>query len=309
MTVRLAFAGTSRFAVPALQVLARRFGLVLVVTQPDRPAGRGLPLTSPPVKEEAQRLGLPLVQPRSINAPDVVERLRSLDLDLLVVAAFGQLLRPAVLSLPRLGCVNIHASLLPNYRGAAPVAWAIIHGEEETGVTTFRLDEGMDTGPILLQHKAAIGPNDTAGELEARLAELGAELIVDTVEGLASGTLTPVPQPPEGTLAPKLHREDGRIRWDWETRRIHNLVRGTNPCPGAYTHFGERPVKVHRTRPVEEGRSDLPPGTILPRRDRLLVATGDGALELLEVQPAGCRAMSGRDFLNGYCRTAGERFA
>lgn len=288
--------------------LARAFGIALVLTQPDRPAGRGLPLTPPPVKVAAQNLGLPILQPRSINKPEALEALRSLDLDLLVVAAFGQLLRSEVLRAPRLGCVNIHASLLPQYRGAAPVAWAVIRGEAETGVTTFLLDEGMDTGPILLQRRVPVGPEETAGELEARLAELGAELIVETIEGLLAGRIVPHAQPLEGTLAPKLHKEDGRIRWEWNTLRIHNLVRGTNPWPGAHTTLRDKLVKVHKSRPTEKPQPGLPPGTILPEKHGLFVTTGDGVLELLTVQPAGCRPITGRDFVNGYCRAPGERF-
>ncbi|MCS7240520.1 MAG: methionyl-tRNA formyltransferase, partial [Candidatus Bipolaricaulota bacterium] len=277
-----------------LQALAERFGVLLVITQPDKPAGRGLKLTPPPVKLAAQKLGLPLLQPKSINSSDCVEVLRSLELDLLVTAAFGQLLRPVVLKIPRLGCVNVHASLLPKYRGAAPINWALIHGERESGVTTFLMDEGMDTGPILLQRSTPIDPNETAGELEERLARMGAALAVETVEKFWRGEIAPKPQPPNGPLAPKLHKEDGRIRWEWEARRIHNLVRGLSPKPGAYTTWQGELVKVLRTRVVEEGGSVGSPGSILPRRDRLFVAAGQGVLEVLELQPAGCRIISGR---------------
>jgi len=280
----------------------------LVITQPDKPAGRGLRLTPPPVKLAAQELRLPLLQPKSINSPECQELLRSLDLDLLVTAAFGQLLRPAVLRIPRLGCINVHASLLPKYRGAAPIHWALIHGERETGVTTFLMDEGMDTGPILLQRATPIDPDETAGELEARLAQMGAELAVETVEKLRRGEIEPRPQPPGGTMAPKLHKEDGRIRWEWEARRIHNLVRGLSPKPGAYTTWRGELVKILRTRVAEETGAAGVPGVILPRRDRLLVAAGQGVLEVLELQPAGCRVITGRDFLNGYCRTSAGRF-
>ncbi len=307
--MRIAFAGSGGFGVPTLRRLAATYGVLLVVSQPDRPAGRGLMLTSPPTKEVAQELGIPVVQPRTINAPPVLDQLRALQLDFLVVAAFGQFLREPVLTLPKHGCVNIHASLLPAYRGAAPVAWAVIRGERETGVTTFVLDEGMDTGPLLLQRSVPIGPDETAGELERRLAQVGADLIVETLEGMAKGEIVPRPQPQEGTVAPKLHKEDGRIRWEWEARRIHDLVRGTNPWPGAQTTLRDKLVKVHRTRVVDEEAGHIPPGAILPRRDRLLVATGKGILEILELQPAGCRAISGPEFVHGYCRVPGERFA
>lgn len=307
--MRVAFAGTGAFGVPALRRLAQTYGVLLVVTQPDRPAGRGLHLTPPPTKVAAGELGIPVLQPRTINAPVVLQQLRELDLDALVVAAFGQFLREDVLRLPRLGCVNIHASLLPKYRGAAPVAWAILRGERETGVTTFVLDEGMDTGPLLLQRAVSIHPDESAGELEARLAHLGAELILESLDGLATGQLAPTPQPAEGTLAPKLHKEDGRIRWEWEAWRIHNLVRGTNPWPGAQTTLRDKPVKVHRTRVVDEEDTRTAPGAILPRHDRLLVGTGKGILEVLELQPAGCRAITGREFTCGYCRTPGVQFS
>lgn len=293
---------------PALHRLAERYGVLLAITQPDRPAGRGLKLTPPPVKVVAQELGIPILQPRTINAPSVLDQLQALDLDALVVAAFGQFLRPAVFGLPRLGTVNIHASLLPRYRGAAPVAWAIIRGERETGVTTFVLDEGMDTGPVLLQRAVAIGPDETAGELEARLAAVGADLIVESLDGMARGEVVPRPQPEGGTLAPKLHKEDGRIRWEWEARRIHDLVRGTNPWPGAHTTLRDKLVKVHRTRVVDEAAAEAPGGTILPRRDRFLVAAGRGVVEVLEIQPAGCRVLSGPEFARGYCRDQGGRF-
>lgn len=282
--------------------------MLIVITQPDRPAGRGLKLTPPPVKLAAEELGLPCLQPKSINSPDCVEILRSLDLDLLVTAAFGQLLRPVVLKLPRLGCINVHASLLPKYRGAAPIPWAIINGERETGVTTFLMDEGMDTGPILLQRRTEIGPDETAGELEERLSQLGAELAVETVERFWRGEIEPKPQPPNGPLAPKIHREDGRIRWEWAAQRIHNLVRGLSPKPGAFTSWHGEHVKILRTKVVEGEGKNAPPGAVLSRRDKLVVATGAGFLEILELQPAGCRVISGRDFINGYCREGFGRF-
>ncbi|HAZ28149.1 TPA: methionyl-tRNA formyltransferase [Candidatus Acetothermia bacterium] len=306
--LRIAFAGSGAFGVPALRRLAETYGVLTVVSQPDRPAGRGLHLAAPPAKEASQELGIPVIQPRTINAPSVLDQLRALDLDFFVVAAFGQFLRAPVLTLPKYGCVNIHASLLPKYRGAAPVAWAIIRGEREAGITTFVLDEGMDTGPLLLQKALPIGPDETAGELGARLAVLGSDLIVETLEKMAAGALMPQPQSEEGTLAPKLHREDGRIRWEWEPRRIHDLVRGTHPWPGAHTALRDKPVKVRRTRVVAGEVAGVAGGTVLPPRDRLLVATGSGIIEILELQPAGCRPISGREFLNGYCRVPGERF-
>ncbi len=281
--------------------------VVGVVTQPDRPAGRGLRLRPPPVKEVAAALGLAVLQPKSINKPESLEYLQALAPDLLVVAAFGQLLKKPVLELPKHGCINIHASLLPKYRGAAPIQWAIIRGERWSGVTTFLIDEGMDTGPILLQRAVRIGEDETAGELEERLAHLGAELIVETVEGYLRGEIRAKPQPEEGTLAPKIREEDTRIPWGKTAREIHNLVRGLSPSPGAYTTFRGKRIKVYRTKPAGD-EEDAEPGTILPTRKKLLVATGGGTLEILALKPEGKREMQGVDFLNGYRPSPGERF-
>lgn len=305
--VRLAFAGTGSFALPTLRALAARGWVKLVISQPDRPAGRGLKTSAPPVAQEAARLGLPLVQPRSINAADVLEHLAALNLDLIVVADFGQLLRRRLLDVPRLGCINIHGSLLPRWRGAAPVARAVVSGDRETGVTTMCVDEGMDTGPILLQRRTRIGPDETTEEVEERLAELGAELAVQSVIGLVEGTVVPCAQPPEGTEAPKLRRDEGAIDWSAPSEHIHNLVRGMVPWPCASTVLGDKRVKVLRSRPTLRSSQGLPPGAILPDRRGLFVATGDGVLELLFVQPEGCRPMSGLDFLNGHCRAPHTR--
>jgi len=304
--LRIAFAGTGEFAVPVLRALAEAGRILLVITQPDRPAGRGLSPKPPPVKTAAEELGLPVLQPSSINAPEPLSRLHSLKLDLLVVAAFGQLLRRQVLQIPRLGCINVHASLLPNYRGAAPVAWAILNGERKTGVTIFLLDEGMDTGPILRQEEVEIGPDETRGELEGRLAELGGRLLVETIEGYARGRIRPRPQPKEGSLAPRLRKEDGEIDWSWPAERVHNWVRGMNPWPSAFTRFRGRLLKIHRTKVLEGGPAG-PPGTITIKGKRLCVICGTGAVELLELQPEGKRRMSGLDFLNGYRPRPNER--
>jgi len=303
--LRIAFAGTGDFAVPVLHALAEAGRVLLVITQPDRPAGRGLSPKPPPVKTAAEELGLPVIQPRSINSPEILNRLRSLDLDLLAVAAFGQLLKTPVLKLPRLGCVNVHASLLPDYRGAAPVAWAILNGQRKTGVTIFLLDEGMDTGPILLQEEVEIGPDETRGELEARLAQLGGRLLVEAIQGYTAGRIRPRPQPAEGTLAPRLRKEDGRIDWDWPAERVHNWVRGMNPWPSAFTVFRGRLLKLHRTKVARAPEG--PAGSLIVRDRQLYVVCGEGAVELLEVQPEGKRRMSARDFLNGYRPRPGER--
>ena len=290
---------------PSLQAVAEVWPPVLVVTQPDRPAGRGLKPRPSPVKLAARELGLEVYQPASINSPDSLARLGGLGLDLIVVADYGQLLRRQVLEIPRLGCVNLHASLLPRYRGAAPVAWAILNGDRVTGVTVFVLDEGMDTGPILLQEEVEIAPDETRGELEERLSRVGAGVLVRAIQGYSEGKLVPRPQPPGGSRAPLLKREDGLIDWTWPADKVHNWVRGMNPWPSAFSFFRGRRIKLHRTRVVTGPGGE--PGEIVPVRGRLYVACGEGAVEVLELQPEGKRRLAARDFLNGYRPQPGER--
>jgi len=299
--VRLVFLGTSEFARPALVDLADRHEISLVVTQPDRPVGRHAVVGPPPMKEEALRLGLPVFQPERINVGDSLERLRAAAPEAIVVASYGQLLKPGVFTLAPLGTINIHASLLPAYRGAAPVNWAIIRGEKTTGITTFLIDAGMDTGDLLLQRAIDIEPDETAGRLEERLARLGAEAIVETLEGLRDGTLTPRPQPEDGvSMAPQLSRDDGRIDWGSAAQRVHDLVRGTSSWPGAWTFLGEERVKVHRTSMTEIDRGPISPGEIgLRETDRLLVGTGDRLIEIVEIQREGRPRIRGTDFLHG----------
>jgi len=277
----------------------------LVVTQPDRPAGRGLSPRPSPVKIAALELGLPLFQPDSINAPQSISRLRELSLDLMVVVDYGQLLKKTVLEIPRLGCINLHASLLPRYRGAAPVAWAILNGERETGVSVFLLDEGMDTGPLLAQRAVAIGPEETRGELEERLAQLGAELLVEAILGYSRGELTPRPQPPGGSRAPRLKKSDGLIDWSWPAEKVERWVRGMNPWPSAFTYFRGKRLKLHRVR-LAEGEGGEP-GCLLPAGRRLFVSCGRGLVELLEVQPEGKKRLTAQEFLNGYRIKPGEK--
>jgi len=299
--LRLAFLGTSRFASPALLALADRYEISLVVTQPDRPVGRHATVKPPAVKSEAIRLGLPVFQPERISRPDSVARLREARPEAIVVASFGQLLKPAVFTLPALGTINIHASLLPAYRGAAPVHWAIIRGETTTGITTFLIDEGMDTGDLLLQRSIAIGPDETAGKLEERLARLGADVIVETIERLHDGAVTPRPQPEDGvSMAPRLSRDDGRIDWETPAQRIHDLVRGTNPWPGAWTRLGEERLKIHRTALTGIEAGGIAAGAVgLRDTDRLLVGTADRLIEIAELQRAGRPRIRGSAFLHG----------
>jgi methionyl-tRNA formyltransferase len=299
--VKLAFLGTSRFACPALAALAERHEVALVVTQPDRPVGRHARLQPPPVREAADRLGLPVFQPERINVEPSVERLRAALPEAIVVAAYGQLLKPAVFRLAPLGTINIHASLLPAYRGAAPIPWAILRGERTTGITTFLIDAGMDTGAMLLQRPIDIGPDETAGELEDRLAQIGADLVLETLDGLYDGSVHATAQPKEGiSTAPPLSREDGRIDWTRPASEIHDLIRGTNPWPGAWTELAGQRIKLHRSSLTGIACGRIRPGEIgLRETDRLLVGTGDRLIELLELQRQGRPRTSGADFLHG----------
>lgn len=305
--MRVIFLGTGRLGLPTLKALAQsdEHELVVVITQPDRPAGRGLRVRPSPVKELAAELKLPVFQPERVN--DEVEKIRAFEPDVLVVAAYGQILSKALLEVPKMGSVNLHASLLPKYRGAAPIQWALICGERETGVTTFLMDEGLDTGPILLQRELAITDEDTAGTLEEKLAELGAELMLETLQGLERGTLTPRPQDDsQATKAPKIKKEMGRLDWAKSARELFNLIRALEPTPGAYTFYKGRRLKVHRGR-VVEGESAGEPGEVVSLQGGLIVQTGEGALELVEVQPEGKRIMGGLDFIRGYRVQVGER--
>ena len=299
--MNVVFVGTSTFACPALKAVAEEHNVRLVVTQPDRPVGRHATLAPPAIKQVAGHLGLEVYQPERINQDEAVTRLAAVPADAFVVAAYGQLLRPRVFDLPRLGTINIHASLLPAYRGAAPVHWAIIRGETVTGITTFLIDKGMDTGEMLLARSIAIEPDETTGELEPRLAELGAIAILNTLAGLENGEISPSPQPEHGvSFAPMLAREDGRIDWSLPAQAIHNLVRGTNPWPGAWTTLDNERVKLHRSHPTSIARGPVAGGQIGPREDgRLLVGTGDRLIEILEIQREGKPRTSGAAFLNG----------
>ena len=297
--------GTPDFAVPTLERLAdSRHMVVAVVTNPDRPKGRGRKLAASPVKEKAQALYLPVIQPQSVNDAQLQAELTALAPDLFVVVAFSMLPKP-LLAIPRIGSVNLHPSLLPAYRGAAPIVWAIANGERETGISTFLLNPRVDAGDILMQRRVAIAPNETAGQLEARLCPLGADMVLETVDGLENGSLTPRPQDRCGvTRAPKLSKEDGRIDWSQSAVFINNRIRGFNPFPGAFTTLAGQPLKVHRARPTEGAGT---PGQIIQAdtRSGLLVACGQGALSLESVQSPGKVPMETSAFLLGNPTTAG----
>jgi methionyl-tRNA formyltransferase len=299
--VRLVFLGTSSFACPALATLFEHNEVQLVVTQPDRPADRHARLRPPPVKELAQQIGVPVFQPERINTQEALTKLRAARPDVIIVAAYGQLLKPQVFTIPPHGAINIHASLLPAYRGAAPVNWAILQGQSVTGITTFRIERGMDTGDILLQRRLSIDPNETAGELEARLAKLGAEAILATLYALSEGSLTPIPQPENDVShAPRLSREHGHVDWTRSALSVHNLVRGTNPWPGAWTQLSGERIKIHRTAQTGVESGAITPGAIaLQQTNRLLVGCGDQLLEILTIQRQGRPQTSGPAFLNG----------
>ncbi len=307
--MRIVFMGTPEFAVPSLEALLKSEDQVVgIVTQPDRPKGRGHNLAPPPVKVIAQRTGIPFLQPLKIKTPDFLDALAAWKPDLIAVTAFGRILPAPILNLPPRGCVNVHGSLLPKYRGAAPVQWAIMNGERETGITTMLMDEGMDTGPILLQEQIPIMPDDTAGTLAPRLAELGGRLLVETIRQLKTGVLAPRAQDnSEATIAPLLTKEDGVIDWSRSAQTIANRVRGLSPWPGAYTFFGHDRWNIWSTV-VNPTRSDEQPGTIIAvAKHSIQVATGEGMLEIVEIQTANSRRMNASQFLAGHQVGVGAR--
>jgi methionyl-tRNA formyltransferase len=298
---RIVFMGTPEFAVPTLEALIGAHQVVGVVTQPDRRAGRGRELHPSPVKEVALAHDLPLFQPRTLRTPEAVKQLSDWKPDVIVVAAFGQILRQDVLDLPPHGCLNVHASLLPRWRGAAPVAAAIQAGDEVTGVTIIKMDAGLDTGPILDQsHPQKIELDDTRAVLKERLAETGADLLIHVLPAYLAGELVPQPQPEEGvTHAPQLRKEDGQVDWHKSAVEIDRQVRAVTSWPGAFTTLQGKRFKILQATPKPDWRGDAPPGTIMALADGCAVATGKGALHLEEVQLAGKRPMDIEAFLCG----------
>ncbi len=293
--MRVVFMGTGAFAIPGLEALVSAgHEVAAVVTQPDRAKGRGQTLAPPPVKPAAERLRLPVLQVRRVREPETQELLRGLRPQLQVVVAFGQILPRSVIEIAPLGTLNVHASLLPRYRGAAPIQWAIACGETETGVTTMLIDEGLDTGPTLLARSLAIGAEETAAELEPRLARLGAELLLESLRGLAEGRLTPRPQDhARATLAPLLKKDDGRIDWARPAQEIACRARGFNPWPGAFTQVGGRLLKVLRASALPDAPQAADPGTVQAvAAAGVTISCGGGSLlRLVEVQPESRRPM------------------
>ena len=299
--MRIAFLGTPEFALPSLDMLQKSGHTLAVFTQPDRPVGRHATLTPPPTKAYALEHSIPVYQFEKIRLPEGVAALKEFAPDLMVTAAFGQILSAENLAIPKYGCINVHGSLLPKYRGAAPIQWAIINGESETGITTMMTDIGMDTGDILLVDRIAIDPNETAGELFSRMATLGAETLSKTITALEAGTLVRIPQDEsQATKCPMLKKEHGKLDFSQSAVSVHNRVRGTNPWPGAYALLGEEPLKIHRTR-----RSNLPIGSepigILKgnAKSGLFVRCADGWLEIVELQAIGGKRLSAKDYLAG----------
>jgi methionyl-tRNA formyltransferase len=304
---RMIFLGTPDFSVPTLKALHEsQYEVLAVVTQPDRPKGRGRRLVPTPVKEVAGSLGYPVLQPLKIKESWFIEKIIALDPDVFVVVAYGRILPGSFLSIPRFGAINIHPSLLPRYRGPAPVQWAIINGDQETGVSTMWMDEGMDTGDILLTSKVAIKPDDTSGSLQCRLAEVGAQLLIETLTRLKSGNLVGQPQDKLGaSYAPLLKKEDGRIDWTRDAKSLDALVRGMNPWPGAFTLLSGKRLKVLKAKHLEE-RVKEKPGTVLEGfPGDFNVATGRGVLALKEVQLESAKRLPVRDFLRGCPVSAG----
>jgi methionyl-tRNA formyltransferase len=312
---RIVFFGTPEFAVPTLAALVdagRR--PVRVVTQPARPAGRGQKLQDPPVAAWARERGLPVTQPEKVRDPAFLAEMKELEPDVAVVVAFGQIFPRDLLSLPRLGCVNVHASLLPRWRGAAPIQAAIASGDARTGVTTMLMEAGLDTGPMLLEEETEIGPEETADKLAQRLAEMGGRLLVRTLERLEQSDLVPRPQDPEAaTYAPRLTRESGRVDWTRPAREIADRLRAFTPWPGLSATLGGEPVKLVRVEVLQESAhaGDTAPGAFLGMRDgRLAVACGEGTvLGLVELQRPGRKPLKGADFANGERLRTGELFS
>jgi methionyl-tRNA formyltransferase len=310
--VKIVFCGTPRFAVPTLEALiAAGHEIPLVVSQPDRPVGRKQELTAPPVKLTALAAGIPVTQPEKIrHNAEFRAQLEAIQPDAIVVVAYGRIIPPWMLALPRLGCINLHGSLLPKYRGAAPIQWAVAMGEKVTGNTTMLIDEGLDTGPMLLQRECAIGPEVTAADLFEKLAVDGAPLLIESLARLEGGSVTPQPQDDaQAILAPLLTREDGRMDFAAHTAaELKNRWRGFQPWPGAFTALDGKKLIVHRLNVAESIGYNTPPGTGVAQGDRMIVACAQGTwLELLEVQPEGGKRMSVAEFLRGHVHNAGLR--
>lgn len=306
---RALFFGTPDFAVPALQALHEIATVSLVVTQPDRPKGRGMKLAPPPVKQLAIELGLPVLQPTKVRTPDFAATLREHNADVALVIAYGRILPKAVLEAPRLGCLNVHASILPKLRGAAPIQWSVVRGESETGVCLMQMDEGLDTGPVLACERLPINGDETSAELSLRLSALGSQLVREQLPRFVAGELVATAQDHErATLAPLLSKDDGAIDWSRPARELHNLVRGFSPWPGAFTWLSGTRVKVLSTQVCDENTAHSTPGQLLElSREGIDVACGQGSLRLVELQLEGAKRLKAADFSAGQRLAVGQR--
>ncbi len=299
------FFGTPEFAVPSLKaLLAGAEDVSLVVTQPDRASGRGHRLFTQPVKAVALGAGLNIIQPESIRGRDVAETISALNPEFIVVVAYGKILPPYVLTIPRKGCINVHASLLPKYRGAAPIQWSIINGDEKTGITTMLMDEGLDTGSLLLREETIIKDDDTSETLGKRLSTIGASLLIKTLKDIRDGTVKPQPQAGESSFAPVIKKKDGLIDWSKSARDIFNFVRGMQPWPGAYCYINSELVKLIKTGYIE-GKG-MPGVIVKSGSEGLIIGTGKGLLSVIELQPSGKRPMPSAAFIQGRRLTAGS---
>jgi methionyl-tRNA formyltransferase len=311
VSLRIVFCGTPAFAVPTLRHLIAQpgFHIESVITQPDRPRGRNQEISVSPVKAAAIEAGIPVYQPEKIKSEDAQVFLKRVTPDIVVIIAYGQIISRPLIEIPRLGWINLHGSLLPRYRGAAPISWAIANGETHTGLTTMQVDAGLDTGPILLKHEIDIGPDETAPELAARLAESGAPLVTETLQKLAREGITATPQDDsQATFAPLLKKEDGKIDWSLAAQKIYNRIRGLQPWPGAFTSFRGKNCHVWG-RPVTQQPLYAEPGTLSAQGQDFLVACGETtALRLESVQLEGRKRVSAREFANGARLVPGERF-
>ncbi|AGC68340.1 methionyl-tRNA formyltransferase Fmt [Thermoclostridium stercorarium subsp. stercorarium DSM 8532] len=310
--MRIVFMGTPEFAVPSLEILINNgMDVVAVVTQPDKPRGRGYKVSFSPVKECALKYNIPVMQPEKIGSSDSVQQLKEMAPDLFVTCAFGQFLTQKVLDIPKYGTVNVHGSLLPKYRGAAPIQWAIINGEKTTGVTTMLTVLKMDAGDILLSREIPIDDDMTAGQLHDKMSIIGAELLLETIRRIEKGTITPIPQnEAEATYAPRIVRETGRINWDADATAIHNLVRGTDPWPGAYSYLNGKRMRIWKTKVRDAGLiSGNKPGTIIEvGKSFITVQAGKGAVNVLEIQCDNGKRMTVEQYLCGHEIKPGDRF-
>jgi methionyl-tRNA formyltransferase len=298
--VRTAFFGTPSIAVPALEALAAQSEVVVVVCQPDRPAGRGLALSEPPVKVRARELGLEVIQPTKVRTPELAEGLRARGLDVAVVMAYGRILPKAVLDAPRLGCVNLHASILPRYRGAAPITWSVVNGERATGVSLMQMDEGMDTGPVFTWREVPIDPDATAGEVGEQLAACAADVVRLDLPRVLAGELRAVPQDAAAaTVAPMLRKDDGRIDWTKPAARVHDHARGMTPWPGAWTTLGGKLIKILATRRAPGPAGGAPGEVVVAHKGRCEVACGEGRVEIVRAQVEGKKALGATELVAG----------